>query len=245
MKTIKEVSEISGLSIRALQHYDNIGLLKATERTKTDYRLYDMNSIEKLQKILLFKELEIPLKEIKIILDNEYDMNIIIDEQIEILNLKKKRLENLIIFAKKLKVKGENIMDFSVFDNKQIDDYVSRAKERWGNSKEYQEFDIKTKKLSEVSKKVIYDEFIQIFKEFGEFKNLDIKEMKVQEKVRKLQNYITEHFYKCSDNILLNLGEMYAFDGEFKDNINRIGGEGTAEFIKNSIVYYVSKNTIN
>ncbi len=241
MKTVKEVSEISGLSIRALQHYDNIGLLKASERTESDYRLYDDKAIEKLQRILLFKELEIPLKEIKSIFDNGYDMSIILDEQIEILKLKKNRLENLIIFAEKLKKKGEDIMNFSVFDNKQIEDYTSRAKEKWENTKEYKEFDKKSKNLSKVDKKMLYDEFMFIFKHFGELKTLDFKDDKVQEKVKELQDYITEHFYKCSDEILLGLGEMYACDGEFKDNIDKVGGVGTAKFVKRAIVYYVEK----
>ena len=74
MMTVHEVSKISGVSIRALHYYDKIGLLPATEVSNAGYRLYDDTSLERLQYILLFKELEFSLKEIKNILDNpEFD----------------------------------------------------------------------------------------------------------------------------------------------------------------------------
>ena len=69
MRSVHEVSKLSGVSIRALHHYDAIGLLPATEVTRAGYRLYDDAALERLQTILLFRELEFPLKEIKKILD--------------------------------------------------------------------------------------------------------------------------------------------------------------------------------
>lgn len=65
MMTVKEVSKLTGVTIRTLQYYDTIGLLPATEHTESGYRLYDDTAMERLQQILLFKELEFPLKEIK------------------------------------------------------------------------------------------------------------------------------------------------------------------------------------
>ena len=88
--TVCEVSKISGVSIRALQHYDNIGLLPATEVTRAGYRLYDDTALERLQYILLFKELEFSLKEIKEILDSaDFDRNRALEQQIRLLELRK------------------------------------------------------------------------------------------------------------------------------------------------------------
>ena len=133
VKTVNEVSKLTGVSIRTLQYYDSIGLLKPCEYTEAGYRLYDDTSLERLQQILLFKELEFPLKEIKEIIDApNFDRNKALEQQIELLTMKKEHLENLINFARGIKMLGEKKMDFTVFDTKKIEEYSKRAKEQWG-----------------------------------------------------------------------------------------------------------------
>ena len=101
MMTVNEVSKLSGVSIRSLHHYDKIGLLPATEVTAAGYRLYDDKALERLQMILLFKELQFPLKEITTILDNpEFDRSKALEQQIKLLELRKEHLENLIDLAR-------------------------------------------------------------------------------------------------------------------------------------------------
>ncbi|MBO4775116.1 MAG: MerR family transcriptional regulator, partial [Lachnospiraceae bacterium] len=135
MMTVNEVSKLAGVSIRTLQYYDKIGLLKPAEYTESGYRLYDDTAIERLQQILLFKELEFPLKDIKeIIMSPDFDKKKALEQQIELLTLKKEHLENLIKFARGINIKGENTMDFSAFDTKKIDEYTKKAKEQWGTS---------------------------------------------------------------------------------------------------------------
>ncbi len=73
MKTVKDVAKLTGVSIRTLRYYDEIGLLKPTELTKTGYRLYDSKALEKLREIMFFRELDIPLTDIKRIMDNPND----------------------------------------------------------------------------------------------------------------------------------------------------------------------------
>ena len=93
MMTVNEVSKLTGVSIRTLQYYDTIGLLKPIEYTESGYRLYDDTSLERLQQILLFKELEFPLKEIKKIIDApNFDRNKALEQQIELLTMKKEHL---------------------------------------------------------------------------------------------------------------------------------------------------------
>ena len=104
MMTVNEVSKLAGVSIRTLQYYDTIGLLKPAEYSESGYRLYDDTDLERLQQILLFRELEFPLKEIKDIINrSDFDKKKALEQQIKLLTLKKEHLENLISFARELK----------------------------------------------------------------------------------------------------------------------------------------------
>lgn len=97
MKTVKEVSKITGISIRTLRYYDKIGLLKPTELTKSGYRLYDNKALEKLQEIMFFREMEIPLMDIKKIMDNPgYDKEQALSAQKSFLERKRNRLNGII-----------------------------------------------------------------------------------------------------------------------------------------------------
>ena len=116
MRTVKQVSELTHISIRTLHHYDAIGLLKPTEITESGYRLYDDAALGRLQTILLFRELQFSLKEIKEILDDpEFDRKVALASQITLLKLQKKRLDKLIGLAETMYEKEENTMDFNAF----------------------------------------------------------------------------------------------------------------------------------
>ena len=239
MITVNEVSKLTGVSIRALQYYDTIGLLKPRDYTESGYRLYDDTSLERLQQILLFKELEFPLKEIKNIIDApNFDRNKALEQQIELLTLKKEHLENLIMFAKGIKGIGMKYMDFNAFDTRKIDEYAKRAKEQWGETPEYKEYEEKAKNWTKEDEMKMEDEFLQIFVEFGAVKDFDPTSDGVQALVKKLQDYITEHFYTCTDKILAGLGKMYSGGGELTENIDKVGGTGTAEFTDRAIEVY-------
>lgn len=242
MMTVNEVSKMTGVSIRTLQYYDTIGLLHPAEYTESGYRMYDDTSLERLQQILLFKELEFPLKEIKEIIDAPgFDKSKALEQQIELLTMKKEHLENLIDFARGIKMLGVKNMDFTVFDTKKIDEYSKRAKEQWGQSPAYKEFEEKAKNWTQEDEKDMAKEFMHIFAEFGELKDFNPGDEKVQALVKKLQEYISEHFYKCTDEILSSLGKMYSGGGEFTENIDAVGGPGTAVFTDKAIEVYCAK----
>ena len=242
MMTVNEVSKLTGVSIRTLQYYDTIGLLKPVEYTESGYRLYDDTSLERLQQILLFKELEFPLKEIKRIVDApDFDRNKALEQQIELLTMKKEHLENLINFARGIKGIGVKYMDFKAFDTRKIDEYSERAKEQWGQTAEYKEFEEKTKDWTEADEAVAADELMQIFVEFGQMKKMAPSDEQVQMQVKKLQDYITEHFYTCSNKILNGLGRMYGGGGDLTENIDAAAGSGTAEFACKAIDIYCDK----
>ena len=242
MMTVNEVSKLTGVSIRALQYYDKIGLLHPAKYTESGYRLYDDMALEKLQQILLFRELEFPLKDIKAIMDNpNFNRSKALEQQITLLTLKKEHLENLIDLARGIKTIGVNKMDFTAFDTRKIDEYVARAKKSWGDTPEYQEFKEKSKNRTAEEDKIISTQLMAIFTEFGTMLEFDPNAEKVQSQVKKLQDFITENFYNCSDEILYSLGSMYASGGNFTENIDKAGGKGTAEFVFKAIKIYCKK----
>ena len=125
MKTVKEVSELTSISVRTLHYYDEIGLLKPTEVTEAGYRLYDDKAIQKLGQILVFRELELPLADIKLIMDNPaLDCKSVLAKQREMLCLKQQRLKRIIASLDKM-LEGDQTMDFTVFDNTELQLMVS------------------------------------------------------------------------------------------------------------------------
>lgn len=236
MMTVHEVSKISGVSIRAMHHYDKIGLLPATEVTSAGYRLYDDTALERLHHILLFKELEFSLKEIKDILDSpDFDRDKALEQQIHLLELRKEHIENLINLARGIKMIGVKEMSFEAFDTRKIDEYAEQAKASWGKTDAYKEYEKKAAGRSIEEQHSINARLMGIFAEFGKIRNQDPESAEAVGLAKKLQDFITEHFYKCTDEILMGLGSMYAGGGEFTINIDKVGGEGTAVFADKAI----------
>lgn len=133
---------------------------------------------------------------------------------------------------------GVNYMDFKAFDTQKIDEYSKLAKEQWGHTVEYKEYEEKTKDWTKDDEAAVADEFMKIFVEFGQMKKMNPSDEPVQAQAKKLQDYITEHFYTCSPKILNGLGKMYASGGELTESIDTAGGTGTAEFTSKAIEHY-------
>ena len=120
MRTVKEISELTGISARTLHYYDEIGLFVPTSKSEAGYRLYDDRALETLQQILFFREFDIPLKKIKAVMENpDLDRNQILQMQRKMLVAKKERMERLIASIDDI-LKGGNEMDFTVFDETAI-----------------------------------------------------------------------------------------------------------------------------
>lgn len=239
MMTVHEVSRLAGVSIRTLQYYDKIGLLHPTGYTDAGYRLYDDTDLERLQHILLFRELEFPLKDIKAIINSpDFDRGKALDQQIELLKLKKEHIENLINFALGIKLLGVKHMDFKAFDRSKLDEYSRQAKELYGDTPEYKELAEKQKNRTEEEDRFLADRFMLLFKEAGEMKSRDPASAEAQNLVKRIQDFITENLYTCTNKILRGLGKMYSGGGDFTKNIDEYGGEGTAEFVDKAIQIY-------
>lgn len=239
MKTVTEVSRISGVSVRTLHYYDNIGLLKPTALTDAGYRLYDDEAIARLQTILMFRELAFPLKEIKNILDSpDFDLKTAFRQHIKLLQLQKEHLEELLRLANKMIEQGADFMDFSAFDKSKITDYEKEVAEHWGKTDAYKEYTEKSKNMTAEQKRNSENGLMQQFAVFGELKAKSADSVEVQSAVKNLRQFITDNFYNCTKEILLCLGDMYISDERFKSNIDSVGGAGTAEFVQKAIKIY-------
>ena len=242
MMTVREVSRLTGVSIRTLRYYDGIGLLPPARYTEAGYRLYDDAALERLQQILLFRELEFPLKEIRRILDSPaFDRNKALEQQIELPTLKREHIDNLIRMARSVKLTGGISMDFEAFDKKKLEEYTARARKSWGATPEYREFEQKNggKTLTEL--KQTGDGLMALLAEFGAMKDGDPAAPEAQAQARKVQDYITEHYYSCTNKIFAQLGRMYGSGGEFTENIDNAGGPGTAAFASKAIRIYCAE----
>lgn len=239
MMTVNEVSKLSGISVRTLHYYDQIGLLHPDRVSDAGYRLYGQNSLERLQQILLFRQLEFPLKEIKGIIDSpDFNREEALDQQIQMLTLQQEHLSGLIDLALEIKKNGVNKMDFKPFDTSKLDEYAKEAKERWGDSAAYEESAKKTRNYSKEDWDMANGQMSAIFAEFGQLKDQPPESRLAQQTVKKLQDFISQFFYACDNEVLAGLGQMYTSDQRFRENIDKMGGSGTAEFAGKAIAYY-------
>ena len=238
---IKEFAEFTGVSVRTLHYYDEIGLLQpAYVDRATGYRYYDEASLLRMQEILFYRELDFSLKSIgKILSSPDYDKTKALGEQKQLLRLKKQRLERL-ISAIDQAMKGENVM--KAFDNTEFETYKAEAQQRWGKTDAYREHAEKTKGYSKDKFSALAADMDLIFGEFALcMKNGAAPEdREAQELVKKLQDHITDNYYTCTNPILSGLGQMYVADERFQNNIDR-HGDGTAEFVSQAIDRYCAK----
>ena len=240
-KTVNEVSRLSGVSVRTLHHYDEIGLLKPAYVAPNGYRMYDDTSLKKLQSILLFRELEFPLKEIKNMVNNpDFNSSEAIKDQLGLLKLKRNHIDGLIDLAEKL-INQEDYMALKKFDRAEIEKYANEVKERWGATDAYGEYTQKSRSRTTDQHNALGAQLMDIFADIGKLTSFAPESENVQAQVKKLQDFITENYYNCTKDILKGLGSMYIADRRFKENIDKAGGEGAAAFVAKAIEIYCSK----
>jgi DNA-binding transcriptional MerR regulator len=204
MKTVKQVAELTGISIRTLQYYDEIGLFKPSKVTDAGYRLYDTDALEILQQILFFRELDFPLKDIKEIMENpNYEKKNAYKKQTELIKAKRDRLNNLLSLLEKLE-KGEKCMSFKEFDMsnylKELELFREEHRDEvikyWGSKEAFDQFVEQIKdKESEVAKIAIQqygsiEKYTEAMKE--NLKNFSVTMEKLPSHA-KANNYIEEN----------------------------------------------------
>ena len=241
MMTIGEVSRIAHLSVRTLRHYDRIGLLRPCAATEAGYRLYDEDALKRLHTILLFRELEFPLADIRRILDTPgFDPMQALETQITLLTMRREHLDNLILLARGLKMKGLNnmSMNFDAFDTRKLDDYAAQAKAAWGDTPAYREFEQKHAGRTAEEDAGLERQLMDMLATFGKRRRIDPDCEEAQAMVQQLRNYLTANFYTCTIPILRYLADMYDGGGDFNRNIDQAAGEGTAAFLARAMRTY-------
>lgn len=241
---ISELAKLTGVTVRTLHYYDEIGLLTPSEVTDAGYRIYDEAALERLYQIRFFRELAFSLDDIKEIMENPgYNKNEAVRMHRDLLVKKRIRLDQLIGLLDGM-MKGEHNMSFKEFDMTEIEkakkEYAAEVKERWGDTSAYAESESKTSGYDDAQWEALNGEGAAILQEFGECRGMNPDEAEAQALVRKWQDFITANFYNCTDEILSCLGLMYIGDERFTKNIDQYG-EGTAQFMAAAIEAHCRK----
>lgn len=244
MKTVHEVAEQTGISVRTLHYYDEIGLLKPSKVTDALYRLYDDTAVKRLQQIMFYRELGFALKDIRAILGSRsFDEREALKKHKKLLLLKRERLDALIGLVERT-LKGEDHMSFREFDETQIaktrEAYAREARERWGATQAYAQSEQKTARYDREKWKEIDAATQQIYRKFAAHIKDDPESGELRGLVREWQEHITKYFYTCTNEILAGLGEMYVGDERFKDHLNAYA-PGLAKCMSEAIRAYCAK----
>lgn len=251
MYKINEVSKLTGVSIRMLHHYDKIKLLEPSKRTDSNYRMYSDDDIARLYQILLFKELEFPLLEIKQILDDEdFNRENALKVQRNLIFEKKKRLERILeSIDDTIENLGGDVMskkNFKAFDYEEVKKHQEKYKEetekRYGNSDAYKESQEKTSKYSKNDWENIMGEAGVIYEKLAKLMDKDTSDKEVQELIGQWRNHISTNFYNCTIEIFRGLALMYVGDERFTKNIDKYG-DGLAKFMSDAMNVYCDNNT--
>jgi DNA-binding transcriptional MerR regulator len=243
--TVGELSRISGVTVRTLHHYDEIGLVVPSQRTNANYRLYSDDDVLRLQQVLVFRELGMPLDEIAGVLDDATHAN-----RAELLRRhrgalveKRGKLDAMLAavdHAIDVLEKGTPTMTSEdmkkMFDGFDPAEYAEEAEQRWGNTDTYKESQRRVKQYGPREWQQIKDESAAINARFLELmrEGAPPTDTRVQAVVADHRAHISKWFYECSKDIHRGLGQMYVADPRFTKNIDR-AGEGLAQFMSEAI----------
>jgi MerR family transcriptional regulator, multidrug-efflux activator len=244
---VKQVAELSGVSVRTLHHYDRIGLLVPESTTPAGYRLYTKQDLERLQQILFFREMDFTLQEIKDILNrSDFDRKESLNKHRESLLTKKKRLEEMIATVDRTIIAlqgGEKMSDkdmFQGFDISEIEahqkKYSEEAKKKYGKET-VENVEKRTSAYSSEDWGTIQTKTEDIYKRVIARMDHGPEDSEVQQAVADWRQLITDNFYDCTIDIFRGLGDLYVDDPRFTKNIDKYQ-EGLASFLRKAMHYY-------
>lgn len=242
--TVGDLARRAGVTVRTLHHYDEIGLLSPSERTDAGYRLYDPADVARLQQILFYRELGLPLDEIaRVMSEPDFDRTAALREQRARLEAKSKHLHRMIEAVdaaidadeRGTTMSADDMLEvFGDFDPKE---YEEEARERWGHTDAYKESARRTAQYTKEDWQRLSDEVTAIYAAFVALKDAGVpadsdEAMAVAERHR---SHIGDWFYECSPEMHVGLGEMYVADHRFTENIDQ-HGEGLAAYMSEAIL---------
>lgn len=240
--TTGELANKAGVTIRTLRHYDRIGLLKPARVTEAGYRLYDDDALHRLHAILMFREAELPLEDIRRILDDpRCNSRRILEMQQALLRMRREHINRLLERVQTLLEKGMTTMSFAEFDHRQEQDYARQAQAAWGETAAWQDYARRQQHRSPGDNVRAGQQLMEMIGAWGRNRPTNPDSPEAAAFVRRLQAHITDHFYTCTDEVLLGLADVYETD-DFRRKIDKAGGEGTAAFLAQAIRHCLGKN---
>ncbi|KGX85115.1 MerR family transcriptional regulator [Pontibacillus litoralis] len=247
MYKVKELAEIAGVSVRTLHHYDQMDVVKPDSITPTGYRLYGVNSLERLQHVLFFREMGFTLKQIKeMVEDRQFDQLEALYMHQQMLQKKRERLDKMLSTVslsihslengKELEVKTM----FDGFDRSEIEQYQQKYAEEVRRKYPKEVVETSERRTSSYDKedwKNIEGDMGAIYSAIANRMTHGVHDEQVQHQVEHWRHFITEHFYDCTLEIFRGLADLYVTDERFTKNINQYK-EGLAPFLSKAIIVY-------
>jgi DNA-binding transcriptional MerR regulator len=242
--TVDELSKISGVSVRTLHYYDEIGLLKPSFIRENGYRCYERKKLLRLQEVLFFRELEFPLKQIKEIIDSEKsNKQEIIKDQIALLRIKKRRIEKLIITLKNTMKNQNKIKDDQLYGSltkAEIEQYKEEVRKKY-DPKLVAQSEERTKHWTKKDYEDIGQKQSTIALEMAKRMDFGVEDAQVQKLIA--QHYaLTNLFYDCTFEVYRGLGKLYVEDRRFTDFYDKYK-KGLAQFMQKAMNYYCDTHT--
>lgn len=241
--TVGELSRLTGVTVRALHHYDEIGLVRPSQRTAAGYRLYDDADVLRLQQVLVMRELGVPLDRIAAAIDEGGDRAAMLRAHRAALADKRGRLDAMLAAvdaALAVLEKGKPMTsdDFkAMFDGFDPADHEAEAQARWGATEAYKESARRTKQYGKAEWQAIRDESAAIYARLGALmqQGAAASDAAVQTAVEDHRKHLERWFYPCSHEMHRGLGEMYVADPRFTATLDKAGGAGFARFLRDAI----------
>jgi DNA-binding transcriptional MerR regulator len=244
--SIKEIADLAGVTTRTLRYYDELGLLEPAETGENSYRYYDQDSLLRLQQILFFRELDVPLKEIELIMNKpNFDLVSALENHRSALQGKVRRLETLIDTLDQTiaSTKGEGTMsDKEIFEGFDESQYEDEIRERWGDTPQFAESQKKWANYTVEQKEAIKEEGDRLaIRMVGENPDASPDDRDVQAAIGEYYDYLNKYFYTCDVDFLRVLADMWVHDPRFAVNYEKIR-EGGATFVRDAVHIYCDRN---
>jgi DNA-binding transcriptional MerR regulator len=241
--TVNQLASLAGISVRTLHHYDHIGLLKPSARSAAGYRLYGTSDLLRLQQILLFKELDLPLEEIRRILDDPgFSPVRALAQHRRTLELRAERLARLLHTIDRTIARLTEV-DMSLTDEELYEGLPKETVDRWKREvderydpKLVAESNRRVRSMSKEQWKGVKSEGDAISRRMAELMGRPADDPEVQATIARQHAWI-ENFYPCSAEVFQGLGQHYADHPEFRANYDKYR-PGLADFMRDAMAYY-------
>lgn len=247
--TVQQLATLAGVSVRTLHYYDEVGILTPAGVKRNGYRYYEEEELLKLQQILFFREIDLPLLEIKKILAApSFNIEAALRDHHKLLLLKKERLDKLMQTIDKTikKINNEITMDdkdlYGNFSKEEMEKYSEEAKQRWGHTDAYKESQVRAKKMGKEGLKKAGEEGGAISIAIGSAMKAGHapESSETQLLIAKHYDWL-RNFYEPNLELYQGLGEMYVADERFKANYEKIA-EGLAGYMRDSMLHFVKQH---